>query len=118
MEVVGEIIVIGPTETIGAKGFKKRLLVVKTDGQYPQTIPIEFVQDKCSLLDLFQLGQNVSVSINLQGSEWNGKYYCNLQGWKIFQQSKELSSGEFMPNRQAIDNAMEQAEEEYDDLPF
>jgi len=31
MEVQGELIVINDTETIGAKGFKKRLAVVKTD---------------------------------------------------------------------------------------
>jgi len=31
MEVNGKIIVIGDTETIGTKEFKKRLLVVQTD---------------------------------------------------------------------------------------
>ena len=40
-EVIGSIIHIGNTETVGSAGtFKKRLLVVKTDEQYAQEVPI------------------------------------------------------------------------------
>ena len=35
------------------------------------------------LLDAFNEGDAVSVGINLRGSEYNGKYYLNAQGWKI-----------------------------------
>jgi len=36
MNVQGKIKVIGETETIGAKGFLKRLLVIETSETYPQ----------------------------------------------------------------------------------
>ncbi len=124
MEVNGKIIVIGDTETIGAKDFKKRLLVVQTDEQYPQSIPVEFTQDKTNLLDKFQLNDLVKVSINLRGSEWKGKYYANIQGWRIDKvDSLSLTAQQQMPNREAvssqepINNALPQ-EEELNDLPF
>ena len=83
MNVSGKVKVVNATEEVGSKGFKKRLLVVETTETYPQLIPIEFVQDKCSLLDGVQVGQDVTVHINLRGSEYNGRYYVQLQGWKI-----------------------------------
>jgi hypothetical protein len=118
MEVQGELILIGQTETIGAKGFKKRLAVVKTDEQYPQTIPVEFTQDKTNLLDNYKIGDIVKIGINLRGTEWKGKYFANIQGWQISKGEKEKSAGSFMPDRQSINNMMEYAEEQHEDLPF
>jgi hypothetical protein len=118
MEIQGELIVIGQTETIGAKGFKKRIVVVKTDEQYPQTIPVEFTQDKTNLLDNFNTGDIVKIGINLRGTEWKGKYFANIQGWQISKGEKEKSAGSFMPDRQSINNLMEYAEEQHEDLPF
>lgn len=83
-EVIGSIIHIGNTEVVGSAGtFKKRLLVVKTDEQYPQEVPIDFVQDKCDILDKYTIGQSVKVGINIRGNSYNGKWYCSLNGWRI-----------------------------------
>lgn len=83
-EVIGKVLLIGQTETVGSAGtFKKRLIVVETNEQYSQKIPIDFIQDKCDILDSYNLGDDVKVSINIRGNEYNGKYYCNLQGWRI-----------------------------------
>lgn len=88
MEITGIIKVLNETQTFGANGFEKRELVVTTEDQYPQMILIEFTQDKCSLLDQYQIGQNVKVSINLRGREWinpqgEAKYFNAIQGWRI-----------------------------------
>ena len=84
MEVIGKVIVIGDTETVGAAGtFKKRLIVVETAEQYPQKLPVDFVQDKCSILDKYNVGDEVTIGVNVRGNEYNGKYYVSLNGWKI-----------------------------------
>lgn len=70
MEVQGKIKVIGDTQTFGNNGFRKREVVVTTEEQYPQHIMVEFVQDKTDLLNNFQVGQQVKISINLRGREW------------------------------------------------
>ena len=83
-EVIGKIIVLGEAEVVGAAGtFKKRTLVVESDEQYKQQIPIDFVQDKTSVLDNYKVGDEVKVSINIRGNHYNGKYYVSLNGWRI-----------------------------------
>ena len=65
-------------------GFTKREMVVTVeDGKYPQEINLEFVQDKTSLLDNLRVGQEVTVTFDIRGREYNGRYFNNLQGWKI-----------------------------------
>lgn len=88
MEIKGKIYKIGDEEQVSAT-FKKRLLVVETDEKYSQKIPIDFVQDKIDLIDPYKVGENVTVSINLRGNEYNGKFYVNLQGWKIARDAKQ-----------------------------
>ena len=88
MEVTGTLKLINDTQTFGSSGFRKRELVLTTDEQYPQMIQIEFVQDKCDLLNPFQVGQKVKISINLRGREWidpqgEAKYFNTIQGWRI-----------------------------------
>lgn len=83
--ITGSVIVKEETREVGANGFKKRLLVVQTAGQYPQSLPIDFVQDKTALLDAIQVGQNVKVNVNLRGSKSKSgeQWFPSIQGWKI-----------------------------------
>ena len=86
-EVIGTIKAIGETIEVSAS-YKKRELVISTEEQYPQSIAIEFSQDKGSLLDFYEVGQSVKVSINLGGREWinpagETKYFNSVKGWKI-----------------------------------
>jgi hypothetical protein len=121
MEIQGTIIEIGNTEVVGQKGFKKRQVVIKTKEQYPQSIPVDFTQDKCSVLDKYSVDDFVTISINIKGNEWQGKYYVGLQGWKIQTSESEKTANAFMPDRQGIEAMMQNAEaiaEEEDDLPF
>lgn len=83
MEVSGRVISVGQTESVGQNGFTKRLLVIETNEQYPQKLPIDFVKDKTSLLDQIKINQEVKIQINLRGSEHNGRWYAQIQGWKI-----------------------------------
>ena len=88
MNVQGKIKLIGETQTFGS-GFTKRQLVIETsEDQYPQVISIDFVKDKCDILDKYQVGQSVDVSVNLGGREWINpegvaKYFNSLTGWRI-----------------------------------
>jgi len=88
MEVSGKIKLIDETKTYGTKGFRKREVVIVTNEQYPQSIMVEFIQDKCDLLNNYSVGQDVKISINLRGREWTNpqgevKYFNSIQGWKI-----------------------------------
>lgn len=82
IEIKGALKLIKEIETFDS-GFYKRQIVLTQDGQYPNDIPIDFLKDKADILQQFELGQEVVVSVNIRGSEYNGKNYVSLNGWKI-----------------------------------
>ena len=125
MEVIGKIKLIGDVQTFGNNGFRKREVVVTTDEQYPQMIMIEFVQDKCELLNNYSVGQDVKVSINLRGREWESpqgevKYFNSIQGWRIEKLTSDDSESNIppVPPADAFEPADNISDNEPDDLPF
>ena len=127
MEVTGKIRVINEAQQVSPT-FKKREVVVSTEEQYPQHILINFVQDKCDLLNNFKPGEAVKVSINLRGREWinpqgETKYFNDIQGWRIERVQAEApmspqSQMPPMPSTQTFQPATGFVEEDHDDLPF
>jgi hypothetical protein len=125
MEVTGKIKMIDQTKEVGSAGFKKRDVVVTTDEQYPQHILVQFVQDKCDLLNTFQVGEPVKIDINLRGREWTNPqgetvYFNTIQGWRIAKLQAETPSAQTppMPAAEAFAPATSINEDEADDLPF
>ena len=125
MEVTGKIKMIDQTKEVGSGGFKKRDIVVTTDEQYPQHILVQFVQDKCDLLNGFQVGEPVKIDINLRGREWTNPqgetvYFNTIQGWRIAKAQADAPAAQMppMPAAQAFAPATNLNEEEADDLPF
>ena len=114
MEINGSVHLIGQTETVGNNGFTKRQLVVATEEQYVQYVPIDFVKDKTNVLDGYNVGDKVKVSVNVRGSEYNGKYYVNLQGWRI----EKLEANNQSAEKPTFEPVSTFNEEEHDDLPF
>ncbi|GAB3283621.1 DUF3127 domain-containing protein [Parahaliea aestuarii] len=82
-ELTGKIKLIQEPQTFNSGFTKREMVVTVDDGRYPQEINLEFVQDKISLLDGLQPGQEVTVSFDIRGREYNGRYFNNLQGWKV-----------------------------------
>lgn len=124
MEVIGKIKKIDETKSYGASGFRKREIVITTNEQYPQMLLVEFVQDKCDLLNNYQEGQEVKISINLRGREWinpEGKavYFNSIQGWRI--EAVQGNDEGNVPPPMAPDNfetTTDFDDNEPDDLPF
>ena len=125
MEVQGKIKMIDDTKTFGSSGFRKREVVVTTEEQYPQHILVEFVQDKCDLLDKFQVGQPVKIGVNLRGREWvnphgETKYFNSIQGWRIENLASEAPGAGIppVPPAEQFEPAKNLNDEDFDDLPF
>ena len=120
MEVSGKIKVLMDTQTF-ASGFAKREFVITTQEQYPQDVKFECIKDKITMLDSLQPGSDVTVHFNLRGNEYQGKYFVNLQAWRIeagIAASAEgfdpgVGGGAPMPTAAPV-----AAADEDDDLPF
>lgn len=82
-ELSGKIKLIQDPKTFDSGFTKREMVVTVEDGKYPQEINLEFVQDKAALLDSLHAGQDVTVSFDIRGREYNGRYFNNLQGWKV-----------------------------------
>src|SRR5690554_6366026 len=97
MEILGRIKMIGQVQD-ASPTFSKSELVVTNEEQYPHHLVIEFTQDKCELLNQFQVGEPVRAGINLRGREWvnpqgETRYFNSTQGLLIDRPQPQLSYG-------------------------
>ena len=67
MELTGTIKIIFDTKKVGSGDFEIREMVLTTSEQYPSDILIQFLKDKCPILNNFEAGESVTVGINLRG---------------------------------------------------
>lgn len=114
--ITGKIIVLGDLVQV-TDTFKKREVVINTGGEYPQTIPVEFVQDKVDSLRGFSVGDQVSISYDLRGREWNNKYFVNVIGWKIDNLEGRQDIHDRGDIKETVDNAHGLSDPQ-DDMPF
>ncbi|MBV7440123.1 DUF3127 domain-containing protein [Weeksellaceae bacterium TAE3-ERU29] len=130
MEVIGRIKKILEAQTFNS-GFTKQELILLTQEQYPQTLSIEFLQDKVNLLSNFNEGDEVKISINLRGREWVNpegitKYFNSITGWRIeklvTEQPEATSTSQNMsvPPKESFNTEINDLNDsdEADDLPF
>ncbi|MDX1683639.1 MAG: DUF3127 domain-containing protein [Saprospiraceae bacterium] len=102
------------------ESFKAREFVLLVEeGNYPQYVKFQLTQDRCDLIDAFNEGDLIKVSFDLRGREWNGKYFTNLNAWRISQAEQSGAS----PHETFPDDPFPSAEdapksEDFDDLPF
>ena len=113
LQLQGRIKVIMDTQTFES-GFSKREFVVTTQEQYPQDVKFEFLKDKTTVLDTYNVGDAVNVHFNIRGNEYNGRYFVNLQAWKMIGAEQAAPSAEApLPTPPPI-----AATADDDDLPF
>jgi single-strand DNA-binding protein len=115
-ELTGKIKIIQEAKTFDSGFTKREMIVIVEDGKYPQEINLEFVQDKITLLDTLQVGQEVTVTFDIRGREYNGRYFNNLQGWKIASAADENS----YPTQEPSSVSHNVAPSDFDDkdIPF
>lgn len=133
MEVIGTIKVKFDTQRVSEK-FQKREFVLTTEANtpYPQHVSFQVTQDKCTVLDQFNEGDEVKVQFNLRGREWSGpqdiKYFNTLEAWRIERaQAGNTTSQSGSNTSQAPNNTMSSSSSapvftgntgDNDDLPF
>ncbi|MDO7873672.1 DUF3127 domain-containing protein [Hymenobacter sp. ASUV-10] len=85
-DMTGPLIEIFEEQQVSEK-FRKREFVVELQGQYPEHIKFQLVQDKCALLDNYQIGDEVKVTFALRGRGFNKNgqmiYFTNLEAWRV-----------------------------------
>jgi hypothetical protein len=98
-------------------GFTKREFVVTTDEErYPQDIKLECVKDRCALLNDLKPGQRVTVTFDLRGNEYKGRYFVSLSAWKVAAAASTEPEGQ--EDGPPLDQRSPPADENTEDMPF
>lgn len=86
-EATGKLYKIFDTAQVSDRFQRRDFVLEIEDGQYPQLIKFQAVQDRCKMLDDFGEGEQVKVSFDLRGREYNGQkglvYFTNLNAWRV-----------------------------------
>ncbi|GAB3309892.1 DUF3127 domain-containing protein [Hymenobacter humi] len=98
-DVTGRLHEIFDEQQVSEKFRKREFVLEVQDGQYPEHIKFQMVQDKTSLIDPFKMGDEVKVTFNLRGRGFNKNgqmlYFTNLEAWKIEPASGGNGGGSF-----------------------
>jgi len=109
----GSIIAIDPVKEFPSGFYKRELILDVADGQYSQSIKIEFLKERADLLENFRAGQKVTIGVNLRGNEYEQRYFNAVIGWKIANAEEEppvKTTGQSRPVSRSQDDS--------DQIPF
>lgn len=118
-EVVGTLHKKFDIESKTATFQTREFVILLPDDRFPQYIKFQLAQDRVSLIEPFQEGNEIKVHFDLRGREWQGKYFTNLNAWRIESAGSNNTGNDTNPFTESgnnetpfdIDNAD-------DDLPF
>ena len=93
------------------KEWKKQSFIIDTGSQYNSEICFQlFGEEKIDILNHHNEGDNILVSFNLSSREYNGKYFHNIDAWRIEKETTNNSEIESAPKFDPTESE--------DDLPF
>ena len=92
--------------------WKKQSFLIDTGNQYNPEICFQlFGEDKIDMLNHHDEGSKVEVSFNLSPREYNGRYFHNIDAWRIESIEKSEEKSEDIPE-------FNSSADDEDDLPF
>jgi hypothetical protein len=105
---------------VSDKFSKREFVITDNASMYPQDIQFQLTQDKCSLLDGYNPGEQIDVSFNLRGREWvspqgETKYFNTIEAWRI---EKVATAGAPTPNAMMTGPVSTPHQEDDDTLSF
>lgn len=126
MELIGKIIKKGQLQggvSKAGKEWKKIEFVVETHDQYPKKACFTMMNDRAGNFDKYQKeGDEVKVSFDIDSREFNGRWYNDLNAWRVEKATQE------QPKQAPVQTApipqpepaptKEQAQDAGDNLPF
>lgn len=79
----GKLILTQEPRQVSEK-FRVMDFVIETqDEKYPQKIQFQVLNDRIQEMDKFKTGEELEVTFDIRGREYNGKYYNSLNAYKI-----------------------------------
>ncbi len=85
MEVEGIITnILPPVTGTSARGqWSRQDVIIEQPSEFNKKLCVSFWGDKANELSKFSIGTKVSVGINIESREYNGRWYTEVRAWKI-----------------------------------
>lgn len=95
-DITGKIIAVLPTRSgTSARGtqWSSQTAVVETHEQYPKRVAFDVLGDKITEFNL-QVGEEVTVSFDINAREFNGKWWNSVNAWQVVRQGGQQAPGQ------------------------
>ena len=110
-EITGKIIAVLPTKSgTSARGtqWSSQTAVIETHEQYPKRVAFDVLGDRIAEFNL-QVGEEVTVSFDINAREFNGKWFNSVNAWNIVRHQPPVQGG-YNANPYAGANAAQAAQ--------
>ena len=87
-DITGKIIAVLPTKSgTSARGtqWSSQTAVIETHEQYPKRVAFDVLGDRIAEFNL-QVGEEVTVSFDINAREFNGKWFNSVNAWQVVRQ--------------------------------
>lgn len=94
MEIKGQFIQKLSEESgvsANGKAWRKQAAIIETIETYPKKVCLSFFGDKVDHLSNVYPGAKVTASVNIESREFNGKWYTNIDCWKLTMEASEAA---------------------------
>lgn len=91
LTISGRIVSVLPLqhgESKAGKPWQKQSYVLDTGGQYSKKVCFSIFGDSITKFPL-QVGQDVTVSIDIESREWNSRWYTEVRAWNVTYASQQ-----------------------------
>lgn len=91
LTISGRIVSVLPLqqgESKAGKPWQKQEYILDTGGQYPRKVCFSLFGESITKFPL-QVGQDVTVSIDIESREWNSKWYTEVRAWNVTYASQQ-----------------------------
>lgn len=95
MDITGKIIAVLPTRSgTSSKGtqWSSQTAVIETHEQYPKKVAFDALGEKITEFNL-QVGEEVTVSFDINSREFNGKWFNSVNAWKVVREQVPSQGG-------------------------
>ena len=94
-EITGKIIAVLPTKSgTSARGtqWSSQTAVIETHEQYPKRVAFDVLGDRIAEFNL-QVGEEVTVSFDINAREFNGKWFNSVNAWNVVRNQYPAQGG-------------------------
>lgn len=120
-EITGKLTEKFDTQNVTASFKKREFVIEKIENaggrEFTETIKFQLSQDRCDLIDPYQINEDLKVHFNIKGRKWekDGRvsYFTNLEAWRL--EKVDTQANNEVPPQPSLDEIPPEVE---DDLPF